>query len=63
MAGCSLYKLVSRHKWLLPERPRIQQCSSQHLEVSVGGHAVDPEVGSKVLLEGNYFNTVQPFVI
>ncbi|KAF5316345.1 hypothetical protein D9619_006542 [Psilocybe cf. subviscida] len=26
--------------------------------VSVGGHAVDPEVGSKVLLEGNYFNTV-----
>ncbi|TFK39503.1 pectin lyase fold/virulence factor [Crucibulum laeve] len=26
--------------------------------VSVGGHAVDPEVGSKVLIEGNYFNTV-----
>ncbi|KAF4611213.1 hypothetical protein D9613_006663 [Agrocybe pediades] len=26
--------------------------------VSVNGHAVDPEVGSKVLLEGNYFNAV-----
>ncbi|KAJ7233041.1 pectate lyase [Mycena rebaudengoi] len=26
--------------------------------VSIAGHAVDPEVGSKVLLEGNYFNTV-----
>ncbi|KAJ7483346.1 pectate lyase [Mycena latifolia] len=26
--------------------------------VSVAGHAIDPEVGSKVLLEGNYFNTV-----
>ncbi|KAF8159857.1 pectate lyase [Crassisporium funariophilum] len=26
--------------------------------VSVLGHAVDPQVGSKVLLEGNYFNTV-----
>ncbi|KAF9461094.1 putative pectin lyase precursor [Collybia nuda] len=26
--------------------------------VSVSGHAVDPGVGSKVLVEGNYFNTV-----
>ncbi|KAJ7663934.1 pectin lyase-like protein [Mycena polygramma] len=26
--------------------------------VSIAGHAIDPEVGSKVLLEGNYFNTV-----
>ncbi|KAJ7143321.1 pectin lyase-like protein [Mycena crocata] len=26
--------------------------------VSVAGHAIDPEVGSKILLEGNYFNTV-----
>lgn len=26
--------------------------------VSVAGHAVDPEVGSKILLEGNYFNAV-----
>ncbi|KAF8159851.1 pectin lyase fold/virulence factor [Crassisporium funariophilum] len=26
--------------------------------MSVGGHAIDPQVGSKVLLEGNYFNTV-----
>ncbi|KAJ6465174.1 pectin lyase-like protein [Mycena vitilis] len=26
--------------------------------VSIAGNALDPEVGSKVLLEGNYFNTV-----
>ncbi|KAJ7709035.1 pectate lyase [Mycena rosella] len=26
--------------------------------VSVAGNALDPEIGSKVLLEGNYFNTV-----
>ncbi len=26
--------------------------------VSSKGHAVDPEVGAKVLLEGNYFNSV-----
>ncbi|KAJ7173438.1 pectin lyase-like protein [Mycena filopes] len=26
--------------------------------VSIAGNAIDPEVGSKVLLEGNYFNTV-----
>jgi hypothetical protein len=30
--------------------------------VSVAGHAIDPEVGSKILLEGNYFNTVRPVV-
>ncbi|KAJ7863165.1 pectin lyase-like protein [Mycena leptocephala] len=27
-------------------------------QLSVAGHAIDPEVGSKILLEGNYFNTV-----
>ncbi|KAJ6621480.1 pectin lyase fold/virulence factor [Mycena sp. CBHHK59/15] len=36
---------------LLPGCPCLQQ-------LSVEGHAIDPEVGSKVLLEGNYFNTV-----
>ncbi|KIY72357.1 polysaccharide lyase family 1 protein [Cylindrobasidium torrendii FP15055 ss-10] len=27
--------------------------------VSLDGHAIDPEVGSKVLVEGNYFNSVK----
>ncbi|THU86026.1 pectin lyase-like protein [Dendrothele bispora CBS 962.96] len=31
--------------------------------VSLDGHALDPEVGSKILAEGNYFNTVKQPVL
>lgn len=30
--------------------------------VSLDGHAIDPEVGSKVLVEGNYFNSVRSYL-
>ncbi|KAJ7114075.1 pectin lyase fold/virulence factor [Mycena epipterygia] len=44
------------------ERQAFRSSALNFLEsqyfVSVAGNALDPEIGSKVLLEGNYFNTV-----
>jgi len=40
-------------------RPQQWNLITEVHTVSVAGNALDPEIGSKVLLEGNYFNTVR----
>ncbi|KAJ7303005.1 pectate lyase [Mycena albidolilacea] len=50
--------LVFRYVFPACGRASLTSVFVQIHTVSVAGHAIDPEVGSKILLEGNYFNTV-----